>query len=210
MKEKEKKMATTLSVLSPLVPAKKHKATSLLSPRNNRSNRRAIVFPVLTHEELLSHAVDNNTYARAEAYQDNVFDVNCTRNGDKEFVVSCQCHGTGANPYKLQCTVSSSGMIVGSSCSCPIGSTSDNKCKHVIAMLLVYMKQRQVNKATPRALPVAPAADTHDEEKETGTLTRHRSLPKWVSEMQPPVEDEVPPVKKRKRNENESSTKLVL
>lgn len=49
------------------------------------------MFPVLTHEELLSHAVDNNVYARAEAYQDNVFDVNCTRNGDKEFVVSCQC-----------------------------------------------------------------------------------------------------------------------
>lgn len=48
-------------------------------------------FPVITHEELLSHAADTNTYARAEAYQENVFDVNYATNEDNEFVVSCQC-----------------------------------------------------------------------------------------------------------------------
>lgn len=47
--------------------------------------------PVITHEELLAHAADGNTYARAEGCQDNVFNVNCTPNGDDEFVVSCQC-----------------------------------------------------------------------------------------------------------------------
>ena len=47
--------------------------------------------PVITHEELLSHAVDGSTYARAEACQDNVFGMNCTPNDDEEFVVSCQC-----------------------------------------------------------------------------------------------------------------------
>ena len=64
----------------------------LLSPRNSRSSsRRMTALPVITHEELLSHAVDGNTYARAEGCQDNVFDVNCTPNSDDEFVVSCQC-----------------------------------------------------------------------------------------------------------------------
>ena len=47
--------------------------------------------PVITHDELLSHAPDSSIYARAEAYQDSVFDVNCTPNGDDEFEVSCQC-----------------------------------------------------------------------------------------------------------------------
>ena len=47
--------------------------------------------PVITHEELLSHAAGASTYARAEAYQDNVFDVNCTPNSDDDFVVTCQC-----------------------------------------------------------------------------------------------------------------------
>ena len=46
---------------------------------------------MITHEELLSHAADGNTYARAEACQDNVFDVNCTPSGDDEFVVTCKC-----------------------------------------------------------------------------------------------------------------------
>lgn len=56
-------------------------------------------FPVITHEELVSHAVDSSTYARAEAYQDNVFDVNCTPNKDNDFVVSCQCELRLCNLY---------------------------------------------------------------------------------------------------------------
>lgn len=63
----------------------------LLSPRNDRSYRRTIPFPVITHKELLAYAADSNTYARAEAYQDNVFDVDCNHNDDNEFVISCQC-----------------------------------------------------------------------------------------------------------------------
>ena len=91
---------------------------------------------------------------------------------------------------------------MGSSCSCPIGSTNGGKCKHVIAMLLVFMKQ-QVSKARTQALPVMPAVRTHDEEvtthsflsrylflcygqKEIGTL-KNRSLPQWVSEVAPPM-----------------------
>lgn len=50
-----------------------------------------MALPVITHEELLCHAADGNTYARAEACRDNVFDVNCTPSGDDEFVVSCKC-----------------------------------------------------------------------------------------------------------------------
>lgn len=55
---------------------------------------------------------------------------------------------------------------MGSSCSCHVGSTNGGKCKHVIAMLLVFMKQ-QVTKAGTRALPVMPAARTRDDEVTT-------------------------------------------
>ena len=61
-----------------------------------------IPLPVITHEELLSHAKDASTYARAEAYQDNVFDVNCTPNCDDDFVVTGQCKLGFCNKY-LNC-----------------------------------------------------------------------------------------------------------
>ena len=48
--------------------------------------------PVLTREELLSHAADGSTYARAEGYQENVVNVCCAPDDDNdEFVISCQC-----------------------------------------------------------------------------------------------------------------------
>ena len=100
------------------------------------------------------------------------------------------------------------GLIVGSSCSCHVGSTNGGKCKHVIAMLLVFIKQ-QVTKARTQALPVMPVTRTRDEEvtthflrqificichgqKEIGTLTKHRSLPKWASEVPPPTVENEP------------------
>jgi len=62
----------------------------LLSPRNIRSNTIAIS-PVITHEEMSFHAADSNTYAKAEAYQENVFDVKYAPSKGNEVVVSCQC-----------------------------------------------------------------------------------------------------------------------
>ena len=50
---------------------------------------------------------------------------------------------------------------MGSGCSCHIGSTN-RKCKHVIVMLLVYMKQ-QGTKVGTRALPIIPSAGISDE-----------------------------------------------
>jgi len=55
---------------------------------------------------------------------------------------------------------------MGSSCSCPSGTTNGGKCKHVIAMLLVYMKQQ----TTPLALPVA---ETHNEEVKNCSLEQN-------------------------------------
>lgn len=111
VKEKEKKKPSTSCLSSPFVSAKKkHKPSSkncqtishitefllttvgLLSPRNSRSHSKGRTSsPVISHEGVLSYAADSSTYARAEAYQDNVFDVNCALNEDDEFVVSCQC-----------------------------------------------------------------------------------------------------------------------
>ena len=72
------------------------------------------------------------------------------------------------------------GTIVSSNCSCPFGASNGGKCKHVIAMLLVLMKKQQAKStATPPAV-----AET---QVEIGTLTRNRSLPKWVSETAPMV-----------------------
>ena len=63
-----------------------------MSLRNNRNNKRAMPLPVLTHEELLSHAADSGIYARAAGYQENVFDVRCAPDDDNdEFFISCQC-----------------------------------------------------------------------------------------------------------------------
>ena len=77
----------------------------MLSPKSisSKSVKRTVSFPVVTHEEVLSHAASSNTYARAEAYQDNIFDLNhgChSSNGEDEFTVTCQC--------ELQCNFDNS------------------------------------------------------------------------------------------------------
>jgi len=74
------------------------------------------------------------------------------------------------------------GTIVSSNCSCPFGASNGGKCKHVIAMLLVLMKKQQAKSTAPPA--ATAAAET---QVEIGTLTRNRSLPKWVSETGPMV-----------------------
>lgn len=68
----------------------------MLSPKpiSNKNVKKTVSFPVVTHEEVLSHVANSNTYARAEAYQDNVFDLNHgyhSSNGEDEFIVTCQC-----------------------------------------------------------------------------------------------------------------------
>ena len=75
-------------------------------------------------------------------------------------------------------------------------------------MLLVLRKQQQATKVVPRPLPGVTVTGTLNEEvnyclllriqhkvylcvfgiqKGVGTLTRNRSLPKWVSETLPPM-----------------------
>ncbi|XP_065919398.1 uncharacterized protein [Dysidea avara] len=196
-KGKEKKIPV---ISSPFVPAKRKPNTGLLSPKPiiNKCVKKNTPFPVITHEEVLSHA-NSNTYARAEAYQDNVFDLNHGNRsfgGEDEFIVTCQCYGSESTPYKAECRLSESGSIVGSNCSCHYGTSNGGRCKHVIAMLLVLMKKQQAKSIAP------PAAATCNEQSDVGTLTRNRSLPKWVSETAPAV-DENPPTKKRLRTSEE-------
>lgn len=87
--------------------------------------------PALTMADILAW-VGETSLARGRPYVARLLDQR--RTGPE---LKARCVGTTAQPYRVTATVSTSGGITASSCSCPVGG----QCKHVAALLLAWLAE---------------------------------------------------------------------
>lgn len=112
--------------------------------------------PTLTVEQVRSLATDK-VFARGEAYywDDVIFDT--VKRGS---VIEASCEaGSQPEPYHVTATLGENG-VTEMTCTCPYDF--GGACKHVVALLLTYVRRAQVFEARP-TIEVALNARTKDE-----------------------------------------------
>ncbi|NTU85764.1 MAG: hypothetical protein HGA45_41620, partial [Chloroflexales bacterium] len=76
--------------------------------------------------------VGETSLARGRPYVDRLLDQRRTG-----LELKARCQGSAAEPYRVTATLTASGGIAASTCSCPVGG----RCKHVAALLLAWLAE---------------------------------------------------------------------
>ena len=95
------------------------------------------------------------------------------------------CRGQAREPYRVQARLGPRGVLA-ASCTCPAGR--DGRCKHVAALLLLWVADPEVFAPT---LPVAQRLRTWSREALIALITawveRYPDLEAWIPLFEPPA-----------------------
>lgn len=95
---------------------------------------KAVGFPALSEMDVMDW-VGAKSLQRGRSYARGGHIFNTRRTGQ---TLKALCHGTQGGPYRLEVTLTQSGLSEGD-CSCPVGD--EGRCKHVAAMLLLWIDE---------------------------------------------------------------------
>src|SRR5581483_2563610 len=90
------------------------------------------LIPVIT-EQAIYDLVGEQSFQRGQHYarEHAVFDER-----QEGMTLKARCHGSRAEAYNVEVTFDANGTITSTHCTCPVGRS----CKHVAALLLVWLK----------------------------------------------------------------------
>ena len=93
----------------------------------------------MSESELL-RSVGATIFARGESYYKSGSVRNVTRQGQ---TLTAQVKGTQRRPYAVTITFTAQDEVDGAQCSCPYAEEWSGWCKHIVAALLVALREKK-------------------------------------------------------------------